>query len=145
MNFIIYCSLFFQHISDKESGPKTILAVGGTGTGKSTFGQVVFGVNTEPGEGHASITKQTAFYENDQYKYIDTPGFSDSDGRDDTEIFRNILTLIQKNSTSNKFKVDVILWFCLESERCDQTLQRGANLIQKLVEYIDLDKFDGNI
>ncbi|CAG8590667.1 3047_t:CDS:2 [Funneliformis mosseae] len=134
-----------MHISSKGSGPKTILAIGGTGTGKSTFGRIVFGVNTVSGEGHSSITKQTALYENDKYRYIDTPGFSDSNGRDDSEVFRNMLTLMQNYSEDNKFKVDIILWFCLESERCDQTLQRGANFIQKLVEYADLDNFDGNI
>ncbi|RIA99318.1 hypothetical protein C1645_747408 [Glomus cerebriforme] len=56
-----------------------------------------------------------------------------------------MLTLMQQNSENNKFKIDFILWFCLESERCDQTLQRGASFIQKLVDYANLDEFDGNI
>ncbi|CAB4400620.1 unnamed protein product [Rhizophagus irregularis] len=134
-----------MHVHDNELGKKTILAIGGTGTGKSTFGRIVFGVNAIPGGGSDSITKQTVLYENDKYRYIDTPGFSDSGGSDDSEIFRNMLTLMQKNSVNNKFKIDFILWFCLESERCDQTLQRGASFIQNLVEYADLNEFDGNI
>ncbi|CAG8705021.1 3726_t:CDS:1, partial [Racocetra persica] len=124
---------------------KTILAIGETGTGKSTFGLKVFDVPAIPGSGISSVTRISGIYENQLFIYIDTPGFSDTEGMDDDEVFSDILSLMQEYSTNNKFKIDVILWFCFESRRCNQQLQRGAKFIQKLSDYSDLVNKDLNI
>ncbi|CAG8454278.1 1392_t:CDS:1, partial [Dentiscutata erythropus] len=126
------------HIIDDNIPKKTILAIGETGTGKSTFGLKVFNVDTVPGSGISSVTRISEIFENLFFRYIDTPGFSDSEGLDDDEVFIDMLSLIQENSVNNKFKIDLILWFCFESRRCNQQLQRGAKFIQKLSDYSDL-------
>ncbi|CAG8754104.1 15492_t:CDS:2, partial [Gigaspora margarita] len=121
-------------IYDNNIPKKTILAIGETGTGKSTFGLKVFNVDTVPGSGTSSVTRNSEIFENLFFKYIDTPGFSDSEGLDDDEVFIDMLSLMQENSVNNKFKIDLILWFCFESRRCNQQLQRGTALDDATVE-----------
>ncbi|GET04649.1 hypothetical protein GLOIN_2v1695895 [Rhizophagus clarus] len=116
---------------------KTILAIGSTGLGKTTIARLICEANAEGSSGIESATKEAIIYETDKYLYIDTRGFNDSFGINDEEMFHEMMRLLQRHGKNNIFNIDMILWFCSESERMTNHLQREANFIQRLIEYTD--------
>lgn len=117
--------------------PTTFLAIGSTGLGKSTFGQLLCNVPTIVSSGTSSTICEATLYENNSFRYIDTPGFNDSGGTTDEETFHQILRLLQEHSENGVFEVHKILWFCAENERKAANLQNEAKFIQRLVEYVE--------
>ena len=89
------------------------LVVGTTGTGKTSLINLFLETNEgQVGTTANSSTKETTFYNhksNPNVSIVDTCGFSDSDGIDDRETFKNILIFLNEKSIT-KIKV---IW-CVE-------------------------------
>ena len=88
------------------SNRKTILLYGETGNGKSSFGNIILGSNLFPiSDYEDSFTTKTSKKSSlifPTIDVIDTPGFSDSDGRDDS-LFNDL-----KGSLKNE-RIDFVL------------------------------------
>ncbi|CAI2191875.1 7972_t:CDS:1 [Funneliformis geosporum] len=119
--------------------PTTFLAIGCTGFGKSTIGQLLCDVDTDvKGVASSTLCEATLFENKDgSFRYIDTAGLNDSGGLTDEDTFHNILRLLQQHSKDNIFNIHKILWFCAESVRKTANLQKEAKFIQRLSDYID--------
>src|SRR2546423_494683 len=118
-----------------EKKQKTILAIGGTGLGKSLFGEIVFGCNTKRKRGTERGTTTVEFQKNNKFIYVDTPGFNDTNGATDEDTFLKIMRGLEENSIRGVYEVNSILWFCGQEERECGSLQHQAQFIQRFFDY----------
>lgn len=107
-----------------------ILAVGSTGTGKSTFGKYLGATNCEVGEGVEAKTLRSEYHVAGEWRYIDTPGFEDTDlSRTNEQHQQDIIKVLTSNQQSY---LTTVLWFCNPDERKSAVLQRQANFINDI-------------
>ncbi|CAG8726730.1 3220_t:CDS:2, partial [Gigaspora rosea] len=110
---------------------ETILAVGNTGLGKS-FTAGLFGFAAEVGPGVNSTTEDVKIYSNtgNKYKFIDTPGFDDSNVKADDENTKlNILFEMQKDNVTF---VHTIFWFVEIDIKASGSIKKQAKFINDL-------------
>ncbi|RHZ58307.1 hypothetical protein Glove_374g42 [Diversispora epigaea] len=117
---------------------KCILAIGKTGNGKS-FTATIFGAKAESGSSTKSVTEKVAVHDcGNNCKYVDTPGFDDSnEGKADSETARVILRTMQNEGITN---LTTILWFVVPDIRALGSFHRQARFIDTLAQY-----YDGNV
>ncbi|CAG8566931.1 27943_t:CDS:1, partial [Gigaspora margarita] len=108
---------------------ETFLAVGNTGLGKS-FTARLFGFPAEVGSSVNSMTEDVKIYSNKKYKFIDTPGFDDSNVKvDDENTKLNILFEMQKDNVTF---VNTIFWFVKNDIRSNGSIKKQAKFINDL-------------
>lgn len=108
-----------------------IVAVGSTGTGKSTMAKYLTGSeDVVVGHRHESETRRTTLHDLGEFNFIDTPGFLDSDKRfRDEEVRVAILRFLHDKSLTS---ITTILWFCNPNVRADKILKEQAEFIKSL-------------
>ncbi|CAG8594688.1 7996_t:CDS:2 [Paraglomus brasilianum] len=121
-----------------------ILAIGGTGLGKS-FTATIFGAKgVKVGHSTKSETDEVTFYDigNGSF-YVDTPGFNDSnEEKTDDETVRSILREMQDRKISN---ITTILWFVTNECRETASLKQQAKFIEALARDHDGNVWDNAI
>ncbi|CAG8769334.1 32856_t:CDS:1, partial [Racocetra persica] len=105
------------------------LAIGDTGLGKS-FTAGLFGFTAKEGGNVNSTTKTVDIYKNEEYRYIDTPGFNDSNvtAKDDN----TKLNILFKMQEENINFVHTIFWFVKCDIKVTQSLKKQAKFINDL-------------
>jgi len=123
-----------------------VLVVGTTGTGKTSTINIYTGNDLQVGEGAQSVTGNTIAVEDRNHskapKWIDNPGWSDSDGRSDNLVFKELLSYMQKNTLS---KVKAVIWCVVPQPRMDSTLQAQANFIDMFTTETDKGRIWSNV
>ncbi|CAG8627408.1 1048_t:CDS:1 [Paraglomus brasilianum] len=114
---------------------KTILALGDTGCGKSLFGKILFGFEAVSENSANSGTATVEFYENNEFIYVDTPGFNDTKGITDKQTFLEIMRKFERRSTNSVYEINSILWFCRPDSKATNSLQRQAKFIHQFFDY----------
>ena len=103
-----------EAIKAKEKAVKSIVVQGESGTGKSSIGNCLLGLDSTEGfkvsRGTNSCTKETrelseSWVTNwEECAIIDTPGLNDSDN-EDTEHIRKIIEFLRRRGEVNSFLV----------------------------------------
>ncbi|CAG8688456.1 14709_t:CDS:2 [Cetraspora pellucida] len=122
---------------------KVILALGKSGNGKSFTAGVFGAINAIASSSSISVTSKVEVHESDNYVYIDTPGFDDSDEHvidEDTE--KHILHTMRKHGIIN---LTTILWFVINDYRATQSYKRQARFIESLARYHKGNVWDNTI
>ena len=113
----------------RRGEPVNILVIGPTGSGKSTLINALMGKSgAKVGKGAASVTSEVKLHEGEyegvQIRVYDTVGFSDSKGKSDKNIVREI-------AKANKF--DLIL-ICLRMDsRSDDKVKKMFTVLSSLL------------
>ena len=109
---------------------EVIPVVGTTGSGKSTLISLMTGRPLESGSGSDSVTMRCELAPNEDGgpSWLDTRGWDDSEGVEDSVSFREVLAFINDNEQN---KVRAIIWTILPSERATSTLRRQAAFIDE--------------
>ncbi|KAK7685303.1 hypothetical protein QCA50_011666 [Cerrena zonata] len=116
---------------------ETIIAVmGATGTGKSTFINLVSGANFEVGTGLLSCSKEVQSSQpfdvnGRKVVMIDTPGFDDST-RSDTDILRTIATYLADTYRSDRKLSGIIYMHRISDPRMSGISRRNFGMFRKL-------------
>ena len=119
-----------KEINVKENEiPTCIICVGSTGSGKSATIAKYTRLPIQSNAGMARVTTKCSMYKrpNDQYAWIDTVGWSDSQFEDD-ETFKDILRFIDDNYMT---RIKAVIWTVHPNVRCDAVLTSQAKLINK--------------
>ncbi|CAL1708204.1 unnamed protein product [Somion occarium] len=114
----------------------TVAVMGATGTGKSTFINLVSGSNFQVGSGLLSSTTQVQSSQpfdigGRRMVLIDTPGFDDST-RTDTDILRTISTYLENTYRNNKKLSGVIYMHRISDPRMSGISRRNFGMFRKL-------------
>ncbi|KAI0785575.1 P-loop containing nucleoside triphosphate hydrolase protein [Abortiporus biennis] len=114
----------------------TIAVMGATGTGKSTFINLVSGSHFEVGEGQLSCTpcvQSSAPFDFNGRKVtlIDTPGFDDST-KSDTEILKLIATYLENSYRNNKKLSGVIYMHRISDFKMSGISRRNFRMFRTL-------------
>ncbi|RHZ79038.1 hypothetical protein Glove_152g95 [Diversispora epigaea] len=120
----------------------TILPIGKTGLGKSFTAKLLGFEDAEVGNDENSMTKEVKIYKNEKYKYIDTPGFDDSENVDDEETINGIVSMMHKEKIT---ELNILLWFVSESDKATNSLQKQAKFIEELAMYNKKNVWDNVI
>lgn len=114
----------------EKSGQSCIVLVGTTGTGKTSALNIYTGNDLKVGEGAQSVTGTTMSVEDKIHpggpKWIDNPGWSDSEGRSDNLVFKDLLRHMQDNQ---EYCVKAVVWCIMPTPRMDANLQAQAKFI----------------
>lgn len=115
---------------DKNNSKCCIVLVGTTGTGKTSTLNIYTGNEEKVGEGAQSVTGATISVEDQIHEggptWIDNPGWSDSEGRSDNLVFKELLRHMQANHLYN---VKAVVWCIMPTPRMDANLQAQAKFI----------------
>jgi hypothetical protein len=128
-------SQIYTNNKNQKSGLITILAIGKTGLGKSTYAEILCNINATASSSTRSTTTKANLYENQEFRYLDTVGFQDSLGKSDQDIFEDLMEKMRQNAVNDDFKIDLILWFTSFSIREAADLKREADFIQQLSKF----------
>ena len=91
-------SQIYTSNNENQSGLITILAIGRTGLGKSTYAEILCNFNAIVSSSTWSTTTKANLYENQEFRYLDTVGFQDSLGKSDHDIFEDLMEKMCQNS-----------------------------------------------
>jgi len=130
----------------KKGTDSCVVVVGTTGTGKTSTINIYTGSDLKVGEGAQSVTGNTIAVEDklhaDAARWIDNPGWSDSDGRSDNLVFKELLSHMQQNDLP---MVKAVVWCVLPQPRMDSTLQAQAKFIDMFTDKSDKGKIWANV
>jgi len=119
----------------KEKNNSCILVVGTTGTGKTSTVNIYTGNNLKVGHSAHAETGETITVEDKNHPgapaWIDNPGWSDTEGRSDAIVFKDLLKHMQ---TSKLHKVAAVVWCVLPQIRMDSVLQAQARFIDMFTD-----------
>ena len=146
--YMIMMSLTTNFLLQAKSGESCIVLVGTTGTGKTSTLNIYTGNDMEVGEGAQSVTGTTVSVEDKIHvggpRWIDNPGmsfqilvivlvkesylsgWSDSEGRSDNLVFKDLLRHMQVNHCYN---MKAVVWCIMPTPRMDANLQAQAKFI----------------
>jgi len=123
-----------------------VLVVGTTGTGKTSTVNIYTGSNLTVGEGAQAVTGTTIAVEDENHlnapKWIDNPGWADTEGRSDALLFKELLRHMQNNKLC---KVKAVVWCVLPQPRMDSMLQAQAKFIDMCTVGEDAGKIWSNV
>jgi len=108
-----------------------VLVVGTTGTGKTSTVNIFTGNDLRVGDSAQAVTGSTIAVEDQLHPgapvWIDNPGWSDTEGRSDNKVFKELLHHMQDNKLYN---VAAVVWCVLPQPRMDALLQSQARFIE---------------
>lgn len=119
----------------KLKNDSCILVVGTTGTGKTSTVNIYTGNDLKVGHSAHAETGATITVEDNNHPgapaWIDNPGWSDTEGRSDAIVFKDLLKHMQ---TSKLHKVAAVVWCVLPQIRMDSVLQAQARFIDMFTD-----------
>jgi len=109
-----------------------VVLVGTTGTGKTTCLNIYTGQDLETGDTANSLTTHTVAVDDKIHgpgspKWVDNPGWSDTEGASDQHTFKDLLRHLQKEKLTS---IKAVLWFVMPTPRMDSMLQQQAKFIE---------------
>jgi len=119
----------------KEKNDSCILVVGTTGTGKTSTVNIYTGNELTVGHSAHAETGATVTVEDKNHPgapaWIDNPGWSDTEGRSDAIVFKDLLKHMQEHKLN---KVAAVVWCVLPQIRMDSVLQAQARFIDMFTD-----------
>jgi len=117
---------------DNKVEGQCVVLVGTTGTGKTTCLNIYTGQNLETGDTAKSLTTHTVAVDDKIHgpgapKWVDNPGWSDTEGASDQHTFKDLLRHLQKERLTS---IKAVLWFVMPTPRMDSMLQQQAKFIE---------------
>jgi GTPase Era involved in 16S rRNA processing len=112
-----------------------VVLVGTTGTGKTTCLNLYTGQALPTGDSPQSVTRETVAVTDLRHgsaapRWVDNPGWSDTEGNSDANAFKDSLRHLQDNGLS---LVKAVLWFVMPTPRMDAMLQQQAEYATPLL------------
>jgi len=131
LNFIPRNNKIEPLVSDVKDEGSCVLVVGTTGTGKTSTVNIFTGNNLLVGDTAQAVTAGTVAVEDKLHPgapvWVDSPGWSDTEGRSDMLVFKELLRHMQDNKL---YRLKAVVWCVLPQPRMDALLQAQARFIE---------------
>jgi energy-coupling factor transporter ATP-binding protein EcfA2 len=114
----------------KKAGGECVLVVGATGSGKTHTINNYTGSTEPEGEGAESETFEIKKLADNVHKgsavWIDNPGWLDTTGKSDDDLFKDLLRYLIKNDLTS---IKAVVWCVVPNLKNDSVMKRFARLI----------------